>query len=111
VGRQWIFSLVVGFPGLVQLSAWLMLSPPSLSSLSLPNPLVCVYVCVRACVCVCVCVCVSVAPAHTKRAMASLSHPNPNIITSQDQLWYKFHNTWPVQVHFSSLHFKTPNPQ
>jgi len=29
------------------------------------------------------------------------AHPNPNIITSQDQMWYKFHNTWPVQVPLS----------
>ncbi len=26
---------------------------------------------------------------------------NPNIQTSQDQLWYRFHNTWPVQVPLS----------
>jgi processing peptidase subunit alpha len=26
---------------------------------------------------------------------------NPNIQTSQDQLWYRFHNVWPVQVPLS----------
>jgi len=43
--------------------------------------------------------------------MASLSHPNPNIITSQDQLWYKFHNTWPVQVPMSMQMPGTPSAE
>jgi len=49
----------------------------------------------------------SVAP---KRGLASVApaHPNPNIMTSQDQLWYRFHNTWPVQVPMSMQMPGTP---
>ena len=32
------------------------------------------------------------------RRLSSMNHVNPNIKTSNDQLWYRFHNVWPVQV-------------
>jgi len=37
------------------------------------------------------------AAAAGKRSVSS-SHVNPIVRTSQDEMWYRFHNMWPVQV-------------
>mmetsp|Transcript_36290 Transcript_36290/g.87739 ORF Transcript_36290/g.87739 Transcript_36290/m.87739 type:complete len:502 (-) Transcript_36290:44-1549(-) len=41
------------------------------------------------------------------RSMSN-GHPNPNITTSKDQMWYKMHNTWPVQVPLTTQMPGTP---
>jgi hypothetical protein len=41
----------------------------------------------------------------------SLEHPNPNIKSANDQLWYNFHNFWPVQVPLSMQMPGTPRAE
>lgn len=42
---------------------------------------------------------------------SSVEHANPNIRSSSDQLWYQFHNFWPVQVPLSMQMPGTPRAE
>ena len=45
------------------------------------------------------------------KSKLSVEHPNPNIRSSSDQLWYQFHNFWPVQVPLSMQLPGTPRAE